>query len=310
MITAKNYAAQAEKDLGYFAAKLNKEGLNADSKSSRWMQKEIREAVHFTMPNGGVIFDNDVRGLKGVEIRLPYPLITVEYYLPPLADLSDELTGSKRLIVAREVRNDPADRLKYFNDSSADIGGTSEFIIVLQCAKFIKRFNAWQPCPIAAVIPSKWDNIAGLKSESSRKDGVSIAATILTLMPGIMKNLGEREEELSEELASETVVLLELLEALSCKNVEESIHKEASLKNKQRIKSHKLPIYETKFLTLKPTVKQVSGVISTRTHASPRQHLRRGHIRRLESGNIWVNSCVVGDAERGIIDKQYKVLSK
>jgi hypothetical protein len=43
------------------------------------------------------------------------------------------------------------------------------------------------------------------------------------------------------------------------------------------------------------------------THASPRLHLRRGHIRRLdESRTVWVQSCVVG-AEPGAVLKDYRV---
>ncbi|MEO3722889.1 hypothetical protein, partial [Lacticaseibacillus paracasei] len=64
--------------------------------------------------------------------------------------------------------------------------------------------------------------------------------------------------------------------------------------------------YETKCLTIKATQKQGTGT-RTGTHESPRQHLRRGHIRRLESGNIWVNACVVGSSEKGVIKKSYNV---
>ena len=75
----------------------------------------------------------------------------------------------------------------------------------------------------------------------------------------------------------------------------------------KRLKHGKLPIiYETKILTIKPSVRS-SSAEKGGSHTSPRQHLRRGHIRRLDSGNIWVNSCVVGSAEKGRIDKSYRV---
>lgn len=102
---------------------------------------------------------------------------------------------------------------------------------------------------------------------------------------------------------------LELCEALSCKNVvTEPLEPVDTSKNARRIKNGKLPIYETKILTIKaPEV--VSGKTSNGggTHASPRQHLRRGHIRRLPDCNIWVNSCVVGSVENGIIEKSYNI---
>ena len=44
------------------------------------------------------------------------------------------------------------------------------------------------------------------------------------------------------------------------------------------------------------------------THASPRFHVRRGHVRRLPDGRTtWVKQCTVGDASIGKIDKDYRV---
>ena len=44
------------------------------------------------------------------------------------------------------------------------------------------------------------------------------------------------------------------------------------------------------------------------THASPRTHLRRGHIRRLRWGpKVWVNSCVVNPGAIGGVNKDYAV---
>lgn len=44
------------------------------------------------------------------------------------------------------------------------------------------------------------------------------------------------------------------------------------------------------------------------THASPRLHDRRGHWRTHPSGKrVWVKSCKVGDASKGVVFKDYKV---
>lgn len=46
------------------------------------------------------------------------------------------------------------------------------------------------------------------------------------------------------------------------------------------------------------------------THASPRFHVRRGHIRRLATGrNTWVRSCTVGSVEDGVLLKDYRLNS-
>lgn len=44
------------------------------------------------------------------------------------------------------------------------------------------------------------------------------------------------------------------------------------------------------------------------THASPRLHDRRGHLRRLRGGkNVWVRPCKVGDASLGAVFHDYEV---
>lgn len=44
------------------------------------------------------------------------------------------------------------------------------------------------------------------------------------------------------------------------------------------------------------------------THATPRLHDRRGHLRRLANGRTcWVRACKVGDASKGVVFKDYEV---
>ena len=44
------------------------------------------------------------------------------------------------------------------------------------------------------------------------------------------------------------------------------------------------------------------------THATPRLHDRRGHLRRLANGKTcWVRACKVGDASKGVVFKDYEV---
>lgn len=103
--------------------------------------------------------------------------------------------------------------------------------------------------------------------------------------------------------------VLELCEALSCINVSHApIEKINPAVNDRRIKAGKLPLYETHQLVIDAgRTSESRATLSVGSHASPRQHFRRGHIRRLENKNIWVNSCVVGDRNNGVIAKDYAV---
>ena len=105
--------------------------------------------------------------------------------------------------------------------------------------------------------------------------------------------------------------VLELMEALSCRNVYfESLEPVSDKVNEKRIKAGKIPFYETKILVINPNGKAVDKTDKGGTHASPRQHLRRGHIRRYATYSIWINNTVVGKAENGRVDKSYNVKEK
>jgi hypothetical protein len=76
--------------------------------------------------------------------------------------------------------------------------------------------------------------------------------------------------------------------------------------NKRKIAQGKLPTYDWKtvvVITTPPKAKSKGG-----THASPRLHDRRGHLRRLRSGkNVWVKPHKVGDAKLGTVFHDYQI---
>ena len=74
----------------------------------------------------------------------------------------------------------------------------------------------------------------------------------------------------------------------------------------KRARHGKAPLFEWHTVTIQP--KSVKAEPQGGTHASPRQHDRRGHWRKCPSGKqVWVRNCKVGDASKGVIFKDYKV---
>jgi len=271
MITAKNYAAQVVKNI--------KENIKTYSfapsevNTLSVMISIIEESVHFAIPDNGKLFDDGKKGLLGSEVRLPYPSITIEYFQPE--------TKSKLLVFANERVKEDGIEFGGFALVGDKLDGFPVYTGFIQNSHFVEK-----------------ENDLGLFVRFPER------------VARIKRNTGLSDAEIHASFIDWCYLsLLEFLEALSCTNVEASIHQPASPKNAQRIKSHKLPIYETKVLTIKAGKESLSSVGNgvKGSHQSPRQHLRRGHIRRLEKGNIWVNSCVVGSKENGVIDKQYKV---
>lgn len=77
--------------------------------------------------------------------------------------------------------------------------------------------------------------------------------------------------------------------------------------NRKRIESGKVPLHSHRIVTINHTT-TVMGIGTIGTHASPRLHWRRGHVRRYRSGvERWIAPTLVGCAERGIVTHDYRV---
>lgn len=101
------------------------------------------------------------------------------------------------------------------------------------------------------------------------------------------------------------------LMVLNCSNVHCVDNPPPAALNKKRERSGKVPLFTYKTLHIKTQDRRTArGQPAGSERAGPRLHLRRGHIRRLDDARTtWVQSCVVGDKQRGIVMKDYRVTS-
>lgn len=77
--------------------------------------------------------------------------------------------------------------------------------------------------------------------------------------------------------------------------------------NRRKIAQGKVPAYDWRTVIIEPTAPRQEA--KGGTHASPRQHDRRGHLRRLKSGkNVWVKPHKVGDPSKGVVFHDYRIL--
>lgn len=117
----------------------------------------------------------------------------------------------------------------------------------------------------------------------------------------------EQEDWALGHLKHDAVKVMQFLAMLNCSNVESSQEVSPDEKlQRAAMKHHRYPFFTYKILTLRPSAKGAREE-PTGTHLPPRMHVRRGHIRHLESGKTtWVNAHVVGRIERGVILKEYQ----
>lgn len=84
--------------------------------------------------------------------------------------------------------------------------------------------------------------------------------------------------------------------------------KEEIDKNKKRVRKDKKPLVEFKLITIDGKKPDPIKAPPAGTHASPKQHWRRGHWRHYASGKtVFIDPMLVGDEKNGKIIKDYAV---
>lgn len=223
----------------------------------------------FILPDGGLLYDDpEYKALdESEELHLPYSIIALEYTRNNIPTNQGEEKSSKAILFVRE------------NDDS----------IVLSPIAWIDRLAVWAPLPEAGIPKIDYLDRSMLPSKG---------------YPAIKLYLANENISISD-YANEARVLLCFLNVLHCNNVH--IERSESKKSSRLIKpAIKFDAYH--FLTIDALKKanKVSDVQTFGNHRSPREHLRRGHIRRLEDGRrIWVKATVVASGSAGVISKDY-----
>ncbi len=293
-----NFAAQAARDTRLIEDYLRAHGLSADAATAGGLADRIARAEHFELPDGGYLFDDDLNALAGLALRLPYPLTTIEY-----------------------IGRDPAGR------TLRRLGLCSEFLDpsgarYISVVAFVRDEGRWGIVPVAIEFSSDgWEKLSadGIPFYEFAADPdlappapPRYAFRPVPLMAESAQHVTDDRRALVEQIAAATTVaesLLSMLSALACSNVTAEIAERVDPKvNARRIRAGKLPIWETRVLTVLCPRTPINRTGTASDRASPRQHLRRGHVRHLPDGRrIWVNAAIVGDPKNGRIRKFYDV---
>lgn len=252
-------------------------------------------AVKFVMPENGKIFDTELDALPEI-IKLPYESIVIEYKCTNEGGLSEKYFGTTKV--------SPAKKRIVIASQHKDV------ITVVSMVCFnINLIERWQIQPYLACV------LTNAKEEDFLKDEdlgpvlgdkcVEKLGVYFHDMCGLAeKYFGEKWQENAYcDMMDECNAVMALIEALSCKNVGiESLPQRKM--NKGAMKRGALPFSSYHVLTVTNQSKHVKGYGDAH-HRSPREHLRRGHIRRLTTGNTWVNSTVVNAGIGSKIIKTY-----
>ncbi|MBI5430518.1 MAG: hypothetical protein HY938_08690 [Nitrosomonadales bacterium] len=291
----------------------------------------LKQAIKFRLPDNGDLFEDALRALPAI-FRLPYPIVAAEFRVTtdqlgqgPLAVRGENLDrSSKRIALAIEINTDNFDAYSWMLPQSKYDLLTLDGAIAIIPVFYIDAKQHWAIPPLGiAILSKKIDSTPALLERTKEIYGgdipkgtkqLPLEMHTMDLMPEYAHEL-EIEQGVSHVMATaqqdthdESRAIMGLIEILSCNNVRTETIPAPKALNKKRTAKGKTPLYEFKVLTLDfQDVHAVKTTSSQNTHASPRIHLRRGHIRRLENKTIWVNAAVVGNRKLGIVTKDYSV---
>lgn len=274
-----NYCAHALDGRDQILANVRRSSGPVHAERYREHFDELRNSVKFALPDGGRVLGMDGASLTKMLIstcRLPFPVVALEYTVTPeTAERATEgqFVVRERILVCAET-GDPTYPVK--------------------AQLWIQMDGQWFPWATGMVF-------------GPNEAGSGLAYRGFANVPS-----EGREEVLAESVGNdyfdELGVIADFLAALSCRNVITVDGPAPSVAlNKARQKRGKQPFFTYKVLTIEVPNDSVEGPPRGGTHASPRVHLRRGHIRHLPSGNVWVNAAVVGNKRLGMVSKDYRI---
>lgn len=108
----------------------------------------------------------------------------------------------------------------------------------------------------------------------------------------------------------EVSMLVQACSVLNCSNVDTSEIPAPKALNKKRRAKGKLPFFSYKVLDVKSDRIGSSGEGRGSDRSGPRMHLRRGHLRQLESHSVWVRASMVNAGSKdGVVVKDYSIHS-
>lgn len=252
-------------------------------------------STKFILPKGGRLFDDfEFKALDETEnLRLPYPFIALEYEAIGGSRDFDEPVG-----YSSNVPNSMAD-LKpiYEDDSYVDAPKRICFArergdwIVVTVAFFTRHNGQWNFLPECAIPTTGY-----LERSWKSKDG----------RVAIQAKFQNEDMDIRGDYMDELGALLCFLNALQCSNVE--MTRSDPKKTKAKLKNA-LPFDSYHILTIERPAGSTGNSVFVGSRRASREHLRRGHIRRLHDGRkIWVNASVINAGKSfNKVEKDYRM---
>lgn len=225
------------------------------------------------------------------------------FYFPGDDDLVADDNGFVRF---RDTFKHPFVRYSIFSETGGDSGHCLQMML---CVQEVGVSSAESFC----------FRLAALVNKAGR--WVPIPVVECRIIAGVLKCYGEdsdyraifdsAHEDILRHEALWTIAVarvLSLLALLGVQNVERQNVEAPQRLNRKRQRNGRLPLYS--YHVLKVAGETWDSPYVSGSGAGYRSHLRRGHIRRLATGTVWVRATYVRGSVPGFVDKDYDLSRK
>jgi hypothetical protein len=284
VIQALNYCTHAIENLSLEQFPAKEVADNIRPPFNKHTLAVLRRSEKFIIPAGGELLDisKKIRPQYMDLVHLPYDAVALEVPTPPNAEDSRAPNFCDATIFLLFYAG--AQQLPRPDAGSSSVDPRT---IIIRKIRHFRSLKLWDLLPAEAhVRPDLLDE---------GEDFCRFATFCPT-----------RQDVAVKELLDWGVdMLFQFCFTVNCQNVRREVHLPSIALSKKRHKAGKVPLYSHWTLVLNGDG-DAKGRELGGSHASPRLHLRRGHLRRLDTGPvIWVRHCMVGNPDRGVVEKDY-----
>ncbi|MCD7098296.1 hypothetical protein [Stenotrophomonas sp. MMGLT7] len=325
-----NYSAHALDELNALIPRI-KSDMPGIRRAHEAVAGYLHQSVKFLLPNCADVLDlGELRQVHIDMARLPYPVVALEApWILEDGMGGDKLPGvrsSRRIALCLSMDEAVASA---FPDTARFLDEPAGGVVVIPVS-WVSAERTWK-LPIGAVyVPynndvslyhaDEADLPTRLVNEPLREAGVApgmlrqFRVAPFALLPewhaweSARRDTARLRADIVHSCRDEVAMLIQTCCVLNCANVQAATVDPPEALNRHRVRAGKQPFFSYRVLEL--TVRGAADAADGAggQHASPRAHLRRGHIRRVGDRVIWVRAALVNaDSATGRVEKTYQI---
>ena len=294
----------------------------------------LNRSVKFILPNCCSLVDPEDIKQSHLELtRLPFPIVAFE--APWIMDTQTGVLNNlstKRIALCWDAK--PEFELFPGLNNFLEIYPEGGTFVAPIC--YINEKKKWIVTPGGAFVPYKnklgkfnfdapmaeatrISTVAAIEAGMAKASGKTLQMEPFPLFIEFYERMvganGENLQKVNAEFIlnarDEVQTLVQACSVINCANVTTADVLPPTALNKKRVEKGKQPFFTYKILQLSEDRGSTRKNDIGGSHSSPRMHLRRGHLRRLEERTIWVRPAMVNaGTDAGVVLKDYAIKPK